>query len=148
MQYKLYAVQISGGGPYNVVDLREFSMSNAVTSANNGSSHDTCALKSTTLVSRHCPQYLFNQPINDRLGRLGASSYALLRLIPLMEKSARMPARYYPLFLAVEGRTCLVVGAGAVASARSGHCSNMGPKYGLSAVNSRHGSRRSALKNW
>ena len=31
-----------------------------------------------------------------------------------MEKSTRMPARYYPLFLAIEGRTCLVVGAGAV----------------------------------
>lgn len=64
--------------------------------------------------SPHCLQYLFNKPINDKLGRLGVSSYALLRLIPLMEKSTRMPARYYPLFLAIEGRTCLVVGAGAV----------------------------------
>src|SRR5208337_2245957 len=31
-----------------------------------------------------------------------------------MEESTRTPARYYPLFVAIEGRTCLVVGAGAV----------------------------------
>ncbi len=37
-----------------------------------------------------------------------------MKLILLMEESTRPPARYYPLFLAIEGRTCLVVGAGAV----------------------------------
>ena len=31
-----------------------------------------------------------------------------------MEKSATTPVRYYPLFLAIEGRICLVVGGGAV----------------------------------
>ncbi len=46
--------------------------------------------------------------------RLDPSSYALLKLIPLMEKSTGHRLRYYPLFLAIEGRTCLVVGAGAV----------------------------------
>ncbi len=38
----------------------------------------------------------------------------LLKLMPLMEKPGKTPAQYYPLFLAIEGRTCLVVGAGAV----------------------------------
>jgi precorrin-2 dehydrogenase/sirohydrochlorin ferrochelatase len=57
---------------------------------------------------------LFNQPINDKLKSLDASSCTFLKLILLMEKSTRTPARYYPLFLAIEGRTCLVVGAGAV----------------------------------
>ena len=37
-----------------------------------------------------------------------------MRLIPLMEKTTRILARFYPLFLAIEGRICLVVGAGAV----------------------------------
>ncbi len=31
-----------------------------------------------------------------------------------MGKNEKAQARYYPLFLAIEGRTCLVVGAGAV----------------------------------
>jgi precorrin-2 dehydrogenase/sirohydrochlorin ferrochelatase len=31
-----------------------------------------------------------------------------------MKEATTTPARYYPLFLAIEGRTCLVVGAGAV----------------------------------
>ncbi len=46
--------------------------------------------------------------------RLDESNSTLLKLMPLMEKPGKTPARYYPLFLAVEGRTCLVVGAGAV----------------------------------
>jgi precorrin-2 dehydrogenase/sirohydrochlorin ferrochelatase len=57
---------------------------------------------------------LFNQPINDKLNSLDESSFNLLKLTLLMEKSTMTPARYYPLFLALEGRTCLVVGAGAV----------------------------------
>ena len=46
--------------------------------------------------------------------RLDVTGSALLKLISLMGEFIRTPARFYPLFLAIEGRTCLVVGAGAV----------------------------------
>ena len=45
---------------------------------------------------------------------MGAGKTILLKPIRLMENSTTTPGRYYPLFLAIEGRTCLVVGAGAV----------------------------------
>jgi len=59
---------------------------------------------------------LFNPAISDKLSVLGCrtKSFAQLKLVSLMRGSSRKPGRYYPLFLGIEGRTCLVVGAGTV----------------------------------
>jgi precorrin-2 dehydrogenase/sirohydrochlorin ferrochelatase len=57
---------------------------------------------------------LFNQSIDVTLSEFGCKLKYTLETVLLMEKSATTPARYYPLFLDIEGRICLVVGAGAV----------------------------------
>ena len=56
-----------------------------------------------------------------------------MKLILLMEESTRTPARYYPLFLAIEGRTCLVVGAGAVGERKVSTLLKYGAKIRLVA---------------
>ena len=56
-----------------------------------------------------------------------------MKLKLLMEESTRTPARYYPLFLAIEGRTCLVVGAGAVGERKVGTLLKYGAKIRLVA---------------
>ncbi len=79
------------------------------------------------------PRHLFNRFGNDKLQGALEDGRVLWKPMMPMEKCPATPSRYYPLFLSLEGKTCLVVGGGAVGERKVGTLLKYGPAIRLVA---------------